>query len=235
MADIEASNRTKAEFLTAMSHELRTPLNAIGGYTELLSIGVRGPITEAQRADLERIRRSQQHLLGIINDLLNFSRIEAGQVTYESTAVCLEEVVQGVLPMIEPQAAQKGLGLTHECAPQDTIALADRAKVEQIVINLLSNAVKFTPPGGRIAITCSARDDEAVIAVEDTGVGIPEDKLESVFEPFVQLGRTLTTSHEGTGLGLAISRDLARAMRGDLRVESAVGKGSTFTLSLPKG
>jgi signal transduction histidine kinase len=235
MADIEASNRTKAEFLTAMSHELRTPLNAIGGYTELLSIGVRGPITEAQRADLERIRRSQQHLLGIINDLLNFSRIEAGQITYESAPVRLEDVVNGVLPMIEPQAAQKELALTHECGPRETIAVADRARIEQIMINLLSNAVKFTPPGGRIAVTCFTRDGDACIAVADTGVGIPEDKLESVFEPFVQLGRTLTTSHEGTGLGLAISRDLARAMRGDLRVESAVGKGSTFTLSLPKG
>ncbi|HET9986784.1 MAG TPA: PAS domain S-box protein [Longimicrobiales bacterium] len=233
MAEIEAANKAKSEFLAAMSHELRTPLNAIGGYVDLLALGIRGPVTPQQVEDLERIRRSQQHLLGIINDLLNFSRIEAGRVSYDIGPVALHQVLETVQGMIEPQALARGITIVaHDCPP-DAVALADRGKVEQILLNLLSNAVKFTSAGGTITLSCAVAADVVALAVQDTGLGISPEKLEAIFEPFVQVGRSLSSPHEGTGLGLAISRDLARAMGGDLGVESVVGVGSTFTLTLP--
>ena len=235
IAEVEAANRAKSEFLTAMSHELRTPLNAIGGYTELLALGLRGPVTDAQRVDLERIQRSQQHLLRIINDLLNFSRIEAGQLTYDLRPVQLGSVIGAVAPMLVPQGIAKGVTVEQGTCGGDVVARADHAKVEQILLNLLSNAVKFTDSGGHITISCAATEQYASVSVRDTGIGIPADKLEAIFEPFVQVGRSLTTSHEGTGLGLAISRDLARAMGGDIVVESREREGSTFTLRLPRG
>ena len=235
IAEVEVANRAKTEFLAAMSHELRTPLNAIGGYAELLEIGIGGDINDQQREYLGRIRGSQQHLLGIISDLLNYSRIEAGQVAYDIAPVALHGMVDTVLPLLGPQASAKDLALVHGPCGDDLMACADRTKAEQIVLNLLSNAVKFTPAGGRVTVTCAPSTDGhgAMIVVEDTGPGVPEDKLEAIFEPFVQLGRSLTSMHEGTGLGLAISRDLARAMGGDITVRSVPGEGSTFTLTLP--
>ena len=233
LVESETANAAKAEFLTAMSHELRTPLNAIGGYTELLSLGLGGPITAEQVDYLERIRRSQQHLMGIISDLLNFSRIEAGHLTYELAPVSLSDVISSVVALVDPQAQSKGVALVVEPG-DDCIAFADRSKTDQILLNVLSNAVKFTNPGGTVKVRCEARDQYASIAVNDTGLGIPSDKLEAIFEPFVQLGRSLSSAHEGTGLGLAISRDLARAMNGNLSVVSRPGVGSTFTLSLPR-
>jgi PAS domain S-box-containing protein len=234
VTESEASSRAKSEFLAAMSHELRTPINATLGYAELIAVGIRGPVTDAQRDDLERIRRSQQYLLGIITDLLNYSRIEAGQVEYELAAVPLHAVVEAVLPMIEPQALAKGLTVERGLCPEGLVALADRAKAEQVVLNLLSNAVKFTPAGGRVTVGYGARDAGVAITVADTGPGIPPSQQVAIFEPFVQLGRTLTSGHEGTGLGLAISRDLARAMGGNVTVESVPGQGATFTFVLPR-
>jgi PAS domain S-box-containing protein len=231
VAEAEAANRAKSEFLASMSHELRTPLNAIGGYTDLLLLGVAGPVDPDQREYLDRIRRSQQHLLGIINDLLNFSRLEAGRVSFELQPMSLGEAARHVLPMIEPQANQRGLNVT--IAPmRDEFANADPSKVEQILVNLLSNAVKFTEPGGTITVSQFHEDGWSGVRVHDTGIGIPQNKLEAIFEPFVQVGRTLNSTHEGTGLGLSISRELARAMGGDLTVDSAPGAGSTFTLRL---
>ena len=240
LAEAEASSRAKSEFLTAMSHELRTPINAAMGYAELIEVGIGGPVTEQQQEYLARIRGSHAHLLGIITDLLNYSRIEAGQVTYELAPVSVHTVVEAVLPMVEPQALAKGLVLEHGPCPHGLVAHADRARAEQIVLNLLSNAVKFTPEGGRVTVGCGAVDGGAagapvVVTVTDTGPGIPPEKREAIFEPFVQLGRTLRSGHEGTGLGLAISRDLARAMGGDITVESTEGVGSSFTLMLPPG
>jgi PAS domain S-box-containing protein len=232
LAAVEAANRTKGEFLAAMSHELRTPLNAIGGYVELLLLGLGGTVSAQQTQYLERIRGSQQHLLAIINDILNFSRIEAGQIAYTLAPVSLCDLIDRVLPMVEPQAAAKGL-VIERLASTEVVALADRGKVEQILINLLSNAIKFTDAGGRVELTCRLVGDRAELGIRDTGVGIPADQTDSIFEPFVQVGRSLTNPHEGTGLGLAISRDLARAMNGDLTVQSVVGEGSHFTLQLP--
>lgn len=232
VTEADMANRAKSEFLMAMSHELRTPLNAIGGYAELLSLGLGGGVNDRQREYLDRIRRSQKHLMALINDILNFSRIEGGQIKYEVTEISVSSVIDGVVPMIEPQADAKHLKVTRQTG-EDVIACADRGKVEQILINLLSNSVKYTEIGGRINISYARVDGRAQIRVTDTGIGIPEDKLGAIFEPFVQVGRSLTRPTEGTGLGLAISRDLARAMGGDLIAESAVGEGAIFTLTLP--
>jgi PAS domain S-box-containing protein len=235
LAQARAINETRTGFLAAMSHELRTPLNAIGGYAELMAMGVGGPLSAQHREYLERIQGSQQHLLGIINDLLNYSRIEAGQVSYDVAPVPVHGVVDGVIAMVEPQAQAKGLTLAHGPCSEEAVALADRLKVEQIVLNLLSNAVKFTPEGGRVTVECTRGPERVSIVVGDTGPGIPLEMQESIFDPFVQVGRTLTSNTEGTGLGLAISRDLARAMDGDVTVESMPGSGASFTLSLKPG
>ena len=231
VAEAEAANRAKSEFLASMSHELRTPLNAIGGYTDLLLLGVAGTIDPDKREYLDRIKRSQQHLLGIINDLLNFSRLEAGRVSFDMQPMSLGDAIRRVLPMIEPQARQRALRVDIE-KTREEFASADPSKVEQILVNLLSNAVKFTEPGGAITITQFQDGEWSGVRVHDTGIGIPTSKLEAIFEPFVQVGRTLNSTHEGTGLGLSISRELARAMGGDLTAESTPGAGSTFTLRL---
>ncbi|HSL70552.1 MAG TPA: ATP-binding protein, partial [Longimicrobiales bacterium] len=234
----EAANQTKSEFLAAMSHELRTPLNAIAGYTELLELGVHGPITEAQRTALVRIQQSGQHLLALINDVLNFAKLEAGRVEYHIDDLPLFDVVGDVTPMLQPQLTAKGLVYSTRI-PRDIMVRADRDKLQQILLNLLSNAIKFTGSGGQVTLETAAREDtphgQVWLKVADTGIGIPREKQEAIFDPFVQVHRRLTSSTEGTGLGLSISRDPARAMGGDLFVQSEEGAGSTFTLSLPAG
>jgi PAS domain S-box-containing protein len=233
LAEAQAANKTKSEFLAAMSHELRTPLNAIGGYADLLKLGIRGTMNEQQLEDIERIIASQRHLLGIINDLLNFSRIEAGKLQYASESVDLKGVTDRVMQMVQPLAIAKGVELRAHPPRGDIVAQGDTAKVEQVLINLASNAVNYTPAGGWLEIDLGTEEDRVFISVEDSGVGIPKEKLETIFEPFVQVGRNLSTSHHGTGLGLTISRDLAVGMGGELTVESTVGEGSQFVLWLP--
>jgi PAS domain S-box-containing protein len=235
--EAETANRAKAEFLATMSHELRTPLNAIAGYTDLLSMGVRGAVTPEQHEDLRRIRRSAQHLLSLINDILNFARLEAGQVELNLGRVSMHEVLASVEALVVPQLREKALRFTYEECDPSLTAHGDAETVQQILLNLLTNAVKFTEAGGCIHLSCGASSDAGPatvwVDVADTGRGIPPDKLETIFEPFVQIDRHLThESQQGVGLGLAISRDLARAMHGDLAVRSEARKGTTFRLTL---
>ena len=238
-AEAEAANRTKSEFLAVMSHELRTPLNAIGGYAELIEMGIRGPVTPQQRDDLRRVQTSQRHLLGLINEVLNYAKLETGAVHYDVDDVRVRDALAGAEALVAPQARAKQIELTvGECPPSLSV-LADAEKVRQILVNLLSNAVKFTDRGGRVELTCEiahgAKDADPVrILVRDTGIGIASDQLDRIFEPFVQVRADLTRTAEGTGLGLAISRDLARGMGGDLTAASRPGNGSTFTLTLPR-
>ena len=228
------ANRVKSQFLASMSHELRTPLNAIGGYADLLTMGLSGPVTPEQIEQLGRIKRSQQYLLGIINDILNFSRIEAGQLTYDIGPVLVRPILDAVTQMVAPQLIAKSLQLRPIRCQGDLVAWADRAKVEQILVNLVSNAMKFTSAGGSVGISSElVTGDRVAIRVRDTGCGISPEHQRVIFEPFVQVGRSLTSASQGTGLGLAISRDLAIGMGGDLVVESTVNVGSIFTLMLP--
>jgi signal transduction histidine kinase len=230
----EEANSAKSQFLATMSHELRTPLNAIAGYTQLLALGVRGPVTSEQKADLERIDRSQRHLLSLINDILNFAKIEAGHVAVEIGPVDLCHILDNVDELIQPQLSEKNLSFSVRHLAGDAVAIGDSDKVRQILLNLLSNAIKFTMPGGSVDVVCTATESEISVTVTDNGVGIPADKMQAIFEPFVQVGRDFTTPHGGTGLGLSISRDLARRMGGELTVESRLGEMSAFTLTLKR-
>jgi signal transduction histidine kinase len=232
--EAKAANRAKSDFLAVMSHELRTPLNAIAGYTELLQLELRGPLTEAQRRDLDRIRVSQQHLLGLISAVLDLTRIESGRVTYDLAAVAVDPLLAGVRGLVEPQANAKSLTLRYDGSPPDLAVHADREKLRQVLLNLLSNAIRFTPAGGTVTLAAAPRGSRIAITVSDTGPGIASDAYERIFEPFVQLDRSLSQPTEGIGLGLAISRDLARGMNGDLTVESQPGDGSVFTVTLAR-
>jgi len=231
--EAEAANRAKAAFLATMSHELRTPLNAIAGYTQLLEMGIHGPVNEQQRDDLVRIQRSQRSLLAMVEDVLSFARIEAGRMHYSFDAVPLDEAVAEAELMVTPQARAKGLAYRSMSSANGARVWADREKLAKIIANLLSNAVKFTDPGGSIALETETRGSTVMVHVHDTGRGVPEDKLEAIFEPFAQAETGLTRTSGGSGLGLAISREFARAMGGELTVESTVGAGSRFTLRLP--
>ena len=234
-AAADAASRAKSDFLTTMSHELRTPLNAIGGHVQIIEMGLHGPITPEQLDALHRIDRSQRHLLGLINNILNLSRIEAGRLDYVLADVSVPATLADLAPMIEPQLLAKRI--TYEVRNVNEVppVRADREKLQQVLLNLLSNAVKFTQAGGHVWVDAS--EDRATgvasICVSDDGRGIPREKLESIFEPFVQVDASHSRLGEGTGLGLAISRDLARGMGGDLEVTSDLGEGSAFRLTLP--
>jgi signal transduction histidine kinase len=233
-ARAEEANRVKTEFLAVMSHELRTPLNAIAGYAELLEIGIHGPLTASQRDAVSRIQRSERHLLGLINDVLNFAKLEAGHVDVELQALSVHEALAPLESLVAPQLQAKALCFDYQPCASDITAWGDAEKVRQILLNLVSNAIKFTDPGGAVTVSCCAGESVVHLNVTDTGCGIPEDKLDQIFEPFVQLRAGPTRTQEGTGLGLAISRDLARAMDGEIVVESRVGHGSRFGLVLPR-
>jgi signal transduction histidine kinase len=230
----ETANRAKTAFLGAMSHELRTPLNAIGGYIDLLDMGLRGPVTEGQHLDFARVKTNQQHLSLLITEILTFVRVGSGRVLYSFADVKACDAVQHAIDLVEPLFDQKGLVFDGVVGDMSVVARADPERVTQILVNLLSNAIKFTPKGGHVGAECSSRGDLVALLVGDTGIGIAPDKHEAIFEPFLQLKEGLSDRETGVGLGLAISRDLARAMHGDLTVESAEGKGARFTLLLPR-
>ena len=230
----QAASDAKSRFLNMMSHELRTPLGAIGGYAALLEEGIAGPLTDEQRKYIARIRHNQGHLLQLVNELLDLGKIESGRMALHPDAVPVQLVIESVYAMIDPQIRESELRLEVDAVDPALVFHADRDRVEQIVLNLLSNAVKFTPPRGTVRIIVTQEPDLICFRVEDTGVGIPADKLEAVFEAFYQVEASRSRTYGGTGLGLAISRQLARAMGGNLTVKSAPGKGSTFSLSLPR-
>jgi PAS domain S-box-containing protein len=230
----ERANAAKSDFLAMMSHELRTPLNAISGYAELLETGVRGELTPEQMADVHSIQRSQAHLLAIINDMLNFAKLEAGKVQFEHVKTALNPLLDGLEELIRPQLREKNLAYEYRPFDRRSTATIDGEKFQQILLNLLSNAVKYTDEGGRVCLEWEIEGAEVVVRVRDTGKGIPGDKLQAIFEPFVQVEPLRTRVTGGAGLGLAISRDIARAMGGDISVKSKLREGSTFTLRLPK-
>ena len=232
----EEANRSKSAFLAMMSHELRTPLNAIGGYADLIDFGVHGPVTPAQSEALGRIKNSATHLLGLINSVLDFARVEGGQIQYKIVPIALEGLLRETEAMVLPQMLKKNLRYRNEGCDATIVALGDPEKVKQIVLNLLTNSTKFTEPGGEICLSCgTAGQTSCFVRVEDTGAGIELSKLESIFEPFVQLEAQSGRHNEGVGLGLAISRAFARNMGGSLVAESTLGVGTAITLLLPRG
>ena len=244
--EAEAASRAKSEFLAIMSHELRTPLNAVLGYAELLELGISGPLTEKMREQIGRIRISATHLLGLVNDILDLARVEAGRLEVSTGPASSAGTIAAALALIHPQVAARGLSLTVLPTPDPVpIYLGDEERVRQIMVNLLSNAVKFTPAGGSITVEVGQpRCPDAGTRIKsnrsymsfrviDNGPGIPAEKLRTIFDPFVQVESGHSRSREGSGLGLTISRRLARLMGGDLTVASELEKGSTFTLWMP--
>ena len=231
----ELANLGKAEFLARLSHELRTPLNSIAGYAELLAAGVRGALNQAQREYLERIGRSQRHMQRLIEGIMNFATLELGRLALDISIVPVEQLLALAGELTAAQVREKGVNCRLAHAGASLRCRTDREKAVQILVNLIGNAVKFTDPGGTVEVTIEARDDLLHLTVADAGPGIPPERLASVFDPFVSLTpRSGADRARGTGLGLAISRDLARAMGGELTVESTPGQGSRFTLSLPR-
>jgi PAS domain S-box-containing protein len=230
----EEANRSKTEFLATMSHELRTPLNAISGYTSLLKMGIKGSLTAEQLEYLDRIERSGRYLLSLIQDVLSFAKLDTGHVEFTISDVPVQRILAEMQELMLPQLSEGGLSYTLIACEPDVCVRADEDRLRQILLNLVSNAIKFTSRGGEVTLECTADASTVKLIVRDTGVGIPEHKLEAIFAPFVQLRRKNAGSQAGTGLGLSISRDLARAMHGDLVAESEIDRGSSFTVVLPR-
>jgi len=230
--EAEAANRIKSELFARLSHEFRTPLHAVSGYLEILQQNIHGALTAEQRRDVGRIHQAQEHLLALVNMILDFAKLEGGPIELFMAEIPIEETLRGAEALVAPQFAKKGVSYTHRNGDSSLTVFADREKVQQIVVNLLANAVKFTAAGGAVELDWKIEDEQLLVRVRDTGCGVPEEKIEHIFEPFVQLRAAGSIPSGGTGLGLPISRDLARAMGGDVTATSTLGVGSVFTLTL---
>ena len=231
----EAASDTKAKFLSMMSHELRTPLQAISGYSDLLIGGVSGPLSQEQLSDIRSIRSASEELVRLLNDILDFARLESGQAEMRLETVNVHSALQRAEVLLAPKFHEAGLAYSRVACDADIAVRANPDRLQQVLLNLMTNAVKFTPRGGLISVECESTGGRSLIRVRDTGYGIPEEQLGRIFEPFVQVDRhRVDRRQRGVGLGLSISRELTRAMGGDLTVESAVDNGSVFTISLPQ-
>jgi PAS domain S-box-containing protein len=231
--EAEAANRIKSELFARLSHEFRTPLHAVSGYLEILQQNIHGYLNDEQQRDVQRIHQAQEHLLTLVNMILDFAKLEGGPIELSMAEIPIEETLRGAEALVAPQFAKKGVRYNHRKGDPSLSVFADREKVQQIVVNLLANACKFTAAGGAVDLDWRLEDQTLRVRVRDTGSGVPDDKIEQIFEPFVQLRAPGSVPSGGTGLGLAISRDLARAMGGDVTATSTVGVGSVFTLTLP--
>ena len=231
--DAEAANRIKTELFARLSHEFRTPLHAVSGYLEILQQNIHGGLTKEQRRDVERIHQAQEHLMALVNMILDFAKLEAGPIELSMAEIPIEETILGAEALVFPQFDKKKIAYTHRPGDASLTVFADREKVQQILVNLLANAMKFTPAGGAVELDWRLEEESVLIRVRDTGPGIPSDKIEQIFEPFVQLRSPGSVPTGGTGLGLPISRDLARAMGGEVTATSTLGAGSVFTVTLP--
>jgi len=231
-AEAESANGAKSDFLAVMSHELRTPLSAIMGYQELLADGITGPINEQQSQQLGRIKASARHLLSLIDEILTFTRIDAGREEVTLERASLASILEPAAEIVEPLARARGLHIEVMLPANPVIVETDAVKVRQMIVNLLSNAVKFTDRG-RIILSGDQAGDQLVITVEDTGIGISQDHFERIFEPFWQVEQKATRRAGGTGLGLTVTRRLALLLGGDVTVKSTPGEGATFTVCLP--
>jgi signal transduction histidine kinase len=231
----EAANRAKSEFLAAMNHELRTPLNAIIGFSELMSKQIFGPLGHPNyKVYIEDIETSGRHLLGIINEILDFSKLEAGTVSLIETYVDVQQVAQGIIRLVGVRAREVGLHIQND-VPQDLPLLwCDERRLRQMVLNLVSNAIKFTQTGGAIAVSAQCSPDEYIVAVSDTGIGIPESDLARVVQPFVQVDNPFNREHGGAGLGLALVNGMMGKHGGSLRLESTQGRGTKVQLAFPR-
>ena len=232
-AQLEVANKHKSEFLANMSHELRTPLNAIIGFSEVLLDKMFGEVNEKQFDYLKDIHESGRHLLSLINDILDLSKIEAGRMELELSSFHLPTAISNAMTLVRERAQRHGIRLGSELDPALGELCADERKVKQILVNLLSNAVKFTPDGGQVHVSAARVDSRVEVSVRDTGIGIAPEDQAVVFEEFKQVGRDALRRAEGTGLGLTLTKKLVELHGGEIRLESVPGKGSTFSFTLP--
>jgi signal transduction histidine kinase len=232
MEKAQAADQLKSAFLATMSHELRTPLNSIIGFTGIMLQGLTGPLNEEQLKQMRMVQSSARHLLALINDVLDISKIEAGQLELSNTAFDLRSSIERTARIVSPLAEKKGIDLRLEIGADVAVAVTDQRRLEQVILNLLNNAVKFTDKG-YVSVSCRNENDRYVLSVTDTGVGIREEELPGLFRPFHQIDSGLARKHEGSGLGLSICEKLMEMMGGSIGVESQWGKGSTFTVRFP--
>ena len=232
MEKAQAADRIKSAFLATMSHELRTPLNSIIGFTGIMLQGLAGPLNPEQHKQMSMVQGSARHLLALINDVLDISKIEAGQLTLSITSFELKASIEKVVKQVSPLAEKKGLTLKLDIADDVASATTDQRRLEQVILNLLSNAIKFTEKG-HVGISCRTENDRYCLSVSDTGIGIQPEQLQKIFQPFHQVDTGLTRKYEGTGLGLSICKKIVEMMGGSIEVESRWGRGSAFTIRFP--